>query len=57
MRLQISVGVDGGWVKGQVCALVPNLLKIRQNFVSKKYVILFYEMFGFPSFQSFPASS
>ena len=35
----------------------PILLKILQTFLSKKYVILIYEMFGFLIFQSFPASS
>ena len=35
----------------------PNLLKILQTCLSKKYVIQIYEMFGFLSFQSFPASS
>ena len=35
----------------------PILLKILQTFLSKKYVIPIYEMFGFLSFQSFPASS
>ena len=34
----------------------PILLKILQNFLSQKYVIPFYEMFGFLSFQSLPAS-
>ena len=33
------------------------LLKILQTFLSKKYAIPIYEMFGFLSFQSFPASS
>ena len=35
----------------------PILLKILQTFLSKKYVVPIYEMFGFLSFQSFPASS
>jgi hypothetical protein len=35
----------------------PILLKILQTFLSKIYVIPIYEMFGFLSFQSFPASS
>jgi hypothetical protein len=32
-------------------------LKILQTFLSKKYVIPNYDMFGFQSFQSFPAPS
>ena len=35
----------------------PILLKILRTFLSEKYVISIYEMFGFLSFQSFPASS
>ena len=42
----------------QSCVLgCPILLKILQTFRSKKYVIPFYEMFGFLSFQNFSASS
>ena len=35
----------------------PILLNILETSLSQTYVIPFYEMFGFQSFQSFPASS